>query len=94
MKIDEKQIEKIARLARINVPENKKEKIAGEFAEIITYVESIGELDLSGIEPMERPGNEPLPLRADEIRGTLPVDKALENAPDKSGNKFRVPKVI
>ena len=94
MEIDEKLIEKIARLARLKVPKDRKEKIAGEFAEIITYVESIGELDLTGIEPMERPGTEPLPFRSDEIRPTLSPETALENAPDKSGNKIRVPKII
>jgi len=94
MDINKDLIDKIAKLSRLDVPVEQKEKLAKEFVEIVSYVERISELELENIEPMERPGKEPMPLREDTSRETLPVEKALENAPEKSDKKFKVPRVI
>lgn len=94
MEINKELMDKIAKLARVDVPADQREKLAKEFAEIISFVEQIDKLDLDVIEPMERPGTEPMPLREDIPRETLSQEEALENAPEKSGGQFKVPRVV
>ena len=94
MKIDMKQVEYVANLARIALSDEEKRKFAEQLGEIIEYVEKLNELDTENIEPMAHATGLVNVFREDEPKSSLPADKAVENAPEREGNFFRVPRVV
>ena len=52
MKINDELLDKLARLARINIPESDKEKMKAELSEIVTWMEKLSELDTDDVEPL------------------------------------------
>ena len=91
MEID---IEYVAKLARVDLSEKEKKKIAKELSDILGYIEKLKQLKVDKVEPMSHV----LPLknvfRQDNLKPSLPADKALNNAPEKGANFFKVPRVI
>jgi aspartyl-tRNA(Asn)/glutamyl-tRNA(Gln) amidotransferase subunit C len=61
---------------------------------IVNWVEKLNEVDTDGVEPLTTMSHEINVLRDDEVGEHLPHDKALQNAPKKDEDYFRVPKVI
>lgn len=84
----------MARLARLAIPEGQLPRFAGQLATILGYVERIGEVDVSGVEPMAHPIPISNVLRDDTPGPTLGLDRVLQNAPEADGPFFSVPKVI
>lgn len=62
--------------------------------DIMGFFEQLGELDTSGVEPTSHVIPMHNVLRADEVRPSLPVEEALDNAPQRAGDTFRVPRVV
>lgn len=91
MKID---VEHIAGLARLRLSEGEKEQFELQLGGIIDYVENLNELDTSGTEPAPHVLKAQNLTREDALSPSLLPDDALMNAPDRSGNFFRVPKII
>ena len=58
---------------------------------MLDYIELIGRLDLSDVPPTSHVVDIENALRADEPRPSLPLEKALESAPDAAQGGFRVP---
>jgi aspartyl-tRNA(Asn)/glutamyl-tRNA(Gln) amidotransferase subunit C len=87
-------VRKIARLARIAVTDDEVPGLTEQLNGILAWVEQLGEVDTSGVDPMASvmPGN--LRWRADEVTdGGIP-EKVLANAPEAASGFFAVPKVI
>lgn len=91
MKID---VEHIALLARLRLTEEERERFGSQLSSILSYVEKLNEIETSGVEPASHMLEMKNIMREDELRPSLPVDDALMNAPDRSGNFYRVPKII
>lgn len=93
-KITKKEVEHVARLARLELSEEEKEVFTKQLNSILTYMEKLNELDTSNVEPTSHI----LPIqnvfKEDEVRGSLPREKALSNAPDRTEEFYRVPKII
>ena len=87
-------VEHIAHLARLSLSEDEKRTFSQQIGSILQYVEKLNELDTSGIEPTSHVIEMNNVMREDTIRPSLPVDNALANAPDRSGDFYRVPKII
>jgi len=94
MSVDKDTVKKIARLARLHVPEDRQEKIAGELNTILTWIEELGEVDTSNVEPLASVTGHSLPLRADVVTDGHKVDEILANAPEQASGFFVVPKVV
>ena len=99
MAIDREQVAKIASLARIRMSEEELDRIAPEFSKIIDWVEQLGEVDTSAVEPMTAVIPQALRLRedavdADPLTGGGRRDDVLANAPRAEHGFFGVPKVI
>ena len=94
MAIDRPAVDHVARLARLDLTEEERERMSVELAQILGHAEAIQELELDDIEPTAHA----LPLRnvmrADEVRPSLTQEEALANAPQVEGGRFRVPKII
>jgi len=92
-------VAKIAALARIKVSDAELEAMVPELNGILAWVEQLGEVDVTGIEPMTAVIPNQLRLRADVV-GADPLtggdirDKVLANAPAPEHGFFGVPKVI
>ena len=94
MPITVKDVENIAKLARLQFSGEEKQKFTKQLADIIAYVEKLNELDTENVPPTYHV----LPLtnvkRRDEVRPWLKQDEALRNAPKKFKGFFSVPEVI
>ena len=94
MKIDRQEVGHVARLARLKITEEDAERLTGQLNSILEYMEKLNRLDTAGIEPMAHALTLETPYREDEARPSLDTETALENAPSRQGEFFRVPKVF
>jgi len=94
MSIDKDTVGKIARLARIRVTEEDKEKLSGELTNILTMIEELNAVDTKGVDPMTSVVQVKMHQREDVVSDGDIQDKILANAPDKAAGFFVVPKVV
>lgn len=94
MSVDKKTVSKVARLARIAVPEERLEPMAKELNTILAWIEQLNEVDVEGVEPMTTPVAMELPLREDAVTDGNIRDQVLANAPRSEDGFFVVPKVV
>jgi len=83
----------VARLARLEIPEDEIEQVQEQLGAILEAVGKVAELDLTGVEPTSHPLDLVNELANDEPRPSLPREDALANAPDPADGAFRVPAV-
>jgi len=90
------EVRRIARLARLRLSPEEEVAFAGQLSAILDHVAQLGELDVSGVEPMTHAlaAGEPVALRPDEPRPCLTPDAALANAPARQDTCFKVPRII
>lgn len=93
-RITPEQVQHVAKLARLALDESQLTRLASQLESILGYVAKIGQVDVTGIEPMAHAVPLTNVLRDDTIQPALPLDKVLQNAPDADGPFFKVPKVI
>jgi aspartyl-tRNA(Asn)/glutamyl-tRNA(Gln) amidotransferase subunit C len=99
MSVDQATVRKIASLARIAVSDEQAEAMVPELNNILGWVEQLGEVDTSTVEPMTAVIANHLRLRADVVNadpatGGNVRDRVLANAPAAEHGFFGVPKVI
>jgi len=94
MQIDEATVRHVARLARIKVSAEEAANLERELTAILQWVEQLGEVDTSDVEPMTRVGEMKLPRRRDEVTTGDMADAIVKNAPLTEDNYFLVPKVV
>ncbi len=94
MPIDKDTVATIAQLARIDVAEDDRERIAGELSNILAWVEQLSEVDTEGVAPMTSVVEVVLPRRADAVTDGGDADGILANAPESDDGFFVVPKVV
>jgi aspartyl-tRNA(Asn)/glutamyl-tRNA(Gln) amidotransferase subunit C len=83
----------VARLARLEIPEDEIERVRAELGAILEAVGKVSELDLEGVEPTSHPLDLVNVWGDDEPRPSLSREDALANAPDPADGAFRVPAV-
>lgn len=99
MSVDRETVVKIAKLARIAASDKEIDALVPELNNILGWVEQLGEVDVTGVEPMTAVIPNQLRLRddvvnADPLTGGNVRDKILANAPAPEHGFFGVPKVI
>jgi aspartyl-tRNA(Asn)/glutamyl-tRNA(Gln) amidotransferase subunit C len=94
MSVDAATVKRIGRLARIRVEEDEVEKYQGEINAILGFVEQLGEVDVTGVEPMTSVTPMQLRRRNDVVTDGGYPEKVVANAPLTEDNFFMVPKVI
>jgi len=94
MKITEKDVLKVANLARLELNESEVNSMTEQVGKILSYVEKLNELDTDGIEPTTHAISVNNAFREDEVKQSLSQEKALQNGPLQNGEAFVVPKVI
>jgi aspartyl-tRNA(Asn)/glutamyl-tRNA(Gln) amidotransferase subunit C len=94
MKITKQEVEHVAKLARLELSEQEKEKLTDQLSNILTYAEKLNEIDTSGVEPTSHVLDINNIMRDDVAGESLTQERALENAPDKAAGHYKVPKII
>lgn len=95
MAFSKQQLHKFADLIRIEIPDEKLEKM--NIDSVVDWLDKLQKIDTRGVEPMLNPSEHDLPRRADTVTDGNMRAAVLANAPDKSGvsrGYFAVPKVM
>ena len=87
-------VDRVAKLAKLHLTEEEKERFRGDLEQILDYVEKLNEVDTEGIMPTEFGHSSITTLREDKVQPSLPQNAALRNAPAQKNGFFQVPKVI
>lgn len=93
MPIAKKQIEHIARLARLEFSPEELARYSRELTKIIEYIDRLEAADTSGVDISALSATHDA-LREDIVRPSLTVNEALKNAPETEDNYFIVPRVM
>jgi aspartyl-tRNA(Asn)/glutamyl-tRNA(Gln) amidotransferase subunit C len=88
------EVRRIAALARLELTPEEEDRFAEQLSAILSYVEQLEALDVSGVEPMTHALAEAPTLRDDAALPCLPPEEALANAPERDGTFFVVPRII
>jgi len=87
-------VEHVALLSRLYLTDEEKKLYAGQLSEILEYAKMLNELDTENVPPTAHV----LPLknvfREDREGIHLPLDKTMQNAPDRDENYFKVPRIV
>jgi aspartyl-tRNA(Asn)/glutamyl-tRNA(Gln) amidotransferase subunit C len=94
MAVTIKDVEYIAKLAKLEFNEAEKEKFTHQLNQILEYVEQMNKLDTSNVEPLSHVIELSNVFRSDEVKPGVKTEDALKNAPSKTDKFFKVPKVI
>ena len=94
MSIDAATVKKVAKLARIAVPEARLQPLAQELSGILAWIEQLNEVDTDGVAPMTSCVAAKLPLREDVVTDGERREAVLSNAPKAIGGFFVVPRVV
>lgn len=94
MSVDIPTVKRIASLARIAISDEEAARLAPELGNILGWIEQLGEVDVSGAEPMTAVIANTLRLREDVVSDGNVRDRVLANAPQAEHGFFTVPKVI
>jgi aspartyl-tRNA(Asn)/glutamyl-tRNA(Gln) amidotransferase subunit C len=92
--ITREQVRHVARLARLELSDDRLARLTPQLESILHYVAKISEVDVSGVEPMAHAVPLCNVLRDDAVEPSLPLEQVLQNAPDTDGPFFKVPKII
>ena len=92
--LDDDQVRHVAKLSRLQLTDQEVSHFAGQLSAVLGYVSKLNELNVEGVEPMAHAADVSNVLRKDQPVPGMPVDKALENAPDASDPFFKVPKIL
>lgn len=94
MKIDDKKIEDLAQLARLEFNDKEKAQIKEDLGRILDFCDQLNEVDTEGVEPLVYMSDSENVTREDRAVNTISKEQALRNAPSKDSDYFKVPKVI
>ena len=94
MSVDKTTVVKIARLARINVPDDRLEPLAAELNGILNWIAELDEVNTDNVEPLASVTGHALPMRDDVVTDGNCLDDVLSNVLEGAGGFFVVPKVV
>lgn len=94
MSVDLATVKRVAHLARIAVSEEEAQRMMGELNGILGFVEQLGEVDVSGVEPMTSVMPMAMKERDDLVTDGNKADDIVANAPVSDRDFFLVPKVV
>ena len=92
--IDYKLVSDLSRLAKLNFDDLKAEKMKSDLDKIIIFIDKLSEINTAGVEPLIYLSEEVNVLRVDEIKHEISQENALNNAPQKDSDYFKVPTVL
>ena len=92
--ISDETIEYVGILAKLELSEEEKEQAKKDMANMLDYIETLNELDTSGVEPMSHVFPVNNVFREDVVTNEDDRDEILANAPEAKDGAFVVPKTF
>jgi aspartyl-tRNA(Asn)/glutamyl-tRNA(Gln) amidotransferase subunit C len=86
-------IEHVAKLARLQLSPGEKATLATQLGQILQHAARVGEVAAADVPPTASPIPRANVYRDDVVEPSLPVDEAMRNAPERDGDRFRVPRI-
>lgn len=94
MRLTPEEVEHVALLGRLKLTEEERARFTTQLNSILEYFEQLQQIDTAGVPPMSHAVALTNVLREDEPQPSLTPEEALQNAPDREDDFFRVPRVI
>lgn len=94
MKISKEEVKKIASLAKLNLSEDEINEMQKDMSGILEYMDKLNTLNTNDVEPLSYPVDIKNVFREDIPGESLDREEALKNAPARTEEFFKVPKVI
>lgn len=88
-----KDVEHVAKLARLELTEEEKELYTKQLGDVLKYVEQMNEVDTSDVKPMSHAIDFVNVMREDKVVYEQTKEQLMMNAPDEENGFFRVPKI-
>lgn len=92
--ISDETIEYVGILAKLELSEEEKEQAKKDMGRMLDYIDKLGELDTTGVEPMSHVFPAHNVFREDVVTGTDMREQLLSNAPEEKDGMFMVPKTF
>jgi len=89
-----KDIEYVAKLAKLNLSNEEKEKLVEQMGDIVEFANKISELDTDGVNPTNHILEIKNVFREDELKESYSRDEILKNAPAKEAGCIVVPSIV
>ncbi len=86
-------IEHVAKLARLELTADETARLRTQLGQILEHAARVGEVAAADVDPTASPIPRANVYRDDVPEPSLPVDEALRNAPERDGDRFRVPRI-
>lgn len=93
MKISKEEVEKIAHLARLYLPEDEIKEYQDSLSKVLVWMESLNAVNTDQVEPLRHISSVMNNLREDKSYISLDKNKALNLGPDANEDYFKVPQV-
>ena len=94
MSLTRAEVEKIALLSRLLLTEDELQRMTAQLGGILGYMDLLGEVDTTGVEPMAHARELMNVFRDDAVRPSLDRQQALANAPHRDEECYLVPAVL
>ena len=91
MKMD---IDKVARLARLQLTKEEKMTFQSQLEQILTHMEELNKIDTTGVEPTSHAIPIHNAFREDDVKSSSPREEVLGPAPAQEDSQFKVPRII
>ena len=88
-----KDVEHVAKLARLELTEAEKEKFTKQLGDVLKYVEQMNEVDTTNVKPMAHAFDIVNVMREDKVVNEVSREELLKNAPEEENKFFKVPKI-
>lgn len=92
--IDDATIDYVGILAKLELTSDEKEQAKKDMASMLDYIDKLGELDTTGIEPMSHVFSVENVMREDIVTNGDGSRQTLANAPERNDEAFIVPKTV
>ncbi len=94
MNIDKESLQKIAHLARLEMPESAEKEMMDSLNSVLTWMEELNEINTDDVKPLIHMSLEVNALREDKVIPNISREQGLKNAPKHNGEYFMVPKMM
>jgi aspartyl-tRNA(Asn)/glutamyl-tRNA(Gln) amidotransferase subunit C len=94
MAVSKKDVEHVAKLARLGLSEEEKELFTKQLSEILDFAKNLQKLDTKNIPPTSHAIPMKNVLREDKVIPCKNVNDIMANAPEKENNMFKVPRIV
>lgn len=88
-----KDVEHVAKLARLELSEEEKQKFTKQLGDVLKYVEQMNEVDTTGVRPMAHAFDINNVMREDRVLYEQTKEELMKNAPEEENGFFKVPKI-